>query len=397
VNADGTVMCEDKFLDADRLDGLDTSAFQLRIGDSCATGQAMRAVYADGAVSCESVIYSAGSGLSLIGNTFAINTCADGQIMKRAGGAWACGFDQSNSYSAGSGLDLTGSIFSVNATTIQGRVKDACSTGSSIRSIDQVGAVVCEADDDTIYSAGKGLSLTGTTFSVDTSTVQQRVTDSCASGQAVRLIDEDGTVLCEGKMLDADHLDGLDSAAFALTEHNHSDLYYTKASSDERTGGWRLVHRSEFADDHEGFGPSASATSCGVHRVLGGFNGAIPPNAIASRDYDLTGITHTRVMVKFDYWFGDSWDGEFGYAKLGDIRVWAKKHHSGQDNVGASNVCGLTEISLCGAVCARDVVESATGTITHNGNTITVAFGSSLDEPTSNEWFGVSNVEIWVR
>jgi hypothetical protein len=58
--------------------------------------------------------------------------------------------------------------------------------------------VTCETDDDTntTYTAGTGLDLTGTTFSVN-STVQQRVTGSCSAGSSIRAIAADGTVTCE--------------------------------------------------------------------------------------------------------------------------------------------------------------------------------------------------------
>jgi len=54
-----------------------------------------------------------------------------------------------------------------------------------------------DGDDDTKYSAGTGLNLAGTTFSVDTSAVQRRVNGTCEGGKAIRLIHADGTVTCE--------------------------------------------------------------------------------------------------------------------------------------------------------------------------------------------------------
>ena len=61
-------------------------------------------------------------------------------------------------YSAGSGLDLTGTIFSVDTTTIQPKL--TAGTNISI-SGDTISAT------DTTYTAGTGLDLTGTEFSID--------------------------------------------------------------------------------------------------------------------------------------------------------------------------------------------------------------------------------------
>ncbi|MBS3784780.1 MAG: hypothetical protein KGY78_10095, partial [Anaerolineae bacterium] len=52
-------------------------------------------------------------------------------------------------------------------------------------------------DDDTTYMAGTGLNLVGAVLSADTTTLQRRVSGSCGSGNAIRVIDEDGTVTCE--------------------------------------------------------------------------------------------------------------------------------------------------------------------------------------------------------
>jgi hypothetical protein len=52
-------------------------------------------------------------------------------------------------------------------------------------------------DDDTTYTAGAGLTLSGTQFRVDPAAVQTRVTGLCAVGSSIRIIDDDGTVVCE--------------------------------------------------------------------------------------------------------------------------------------------------------------------------------------------------------
>ncbi|MBN1642164.1 MAG: hypothetical protein JXA09_13095, partial [Anaerolineae bacterium] len=112
-------------------------------------------------------------------------SCAAGEVAKWDGGAgqWACAPDDDTdtTYSAGAGLRLDGTRFDVVTDTVQLRVAGTCAEGSSIRVVNQDGSVVCELDDDsdTTYSAGTGLALTGTVLSI-TSTYQ--LPQACADG-----------------------------------------------------------------------------------------------------------------------------------------------------------------------------------------------------------------------
>jgi len=94
-------------------------------------------------------------------------------------------------------------------STKQDRVDDACGAGFYMQSVNADGSVVCQQDMDTntVYTDGIGLSLTGTTFNVDTTAIQSRITSSCAAGSSIRAIYADGTVTCE---LDTDTNSGGD-------------------------------------------------------------------------------------------------------------------------------------------------------------------------------------------
>jgi hypothetical protein len=127
--------------------------------------------------------------------------CPQNQYMKQilSDGDIICApdIDTYYQYFAGTGLYLGGSTFSADTTYLQQRVSSVCTEGSSIRAISQVGGVTCETDDDTTYLAGTGLNLDEVTFSVDTATIQSRVSGTCGSGYAIRVINQNGTVTCE--------------------------------------------------------------------------------------------------------------------------------------------------------------------------------------------------------
>jgi hypothetical protein len=52
----------------------------------------------------------------------------------------------------------------VNSTSVQRRVTGTCAASNSIRQIAADGTVTCEPDDDTTYTAGQGIGLSGTEF-----------------------------------------------------------------------------------------------------------------------------------------------------------------------------------------------------------------------------------------
>jgi hypothetical protein len=119
-------------------------------------------------------LYALSTG-ALQGHPVTTTLPATDQVLKWDGSTWAPDSDDDTIYTAGAGLDLSGSAFSVVTGTIQTRVTGVCGEGYAIRQANADGSVVCETDDDTTYSAGAGLVLSGTEFSAQGSAYENVV------------------------------------------------------------------------------------------------------------------------------------------------------------------------------------------------------------------------------
>ena len=87
-------------------------------------------------------------------DTLAVLSCSNGEVAKWNGSAWVCApdVDTNTTYSAGSGLNLSGTTFSVDNSAIQ----------PDWNNIQNRPAGLDDGDDDTTYTAGTGISISGT-------------------------------------------------------------------------------------------------------------------------------------------------------------------------------------------------------------------------------------------
>jgi hypothetical protein len=70
--------------------------------------------------------------------------CVSGNIAEWNGSAWVCGVDNDTTYTAGTGLDLTGTTFSIEPDNLVVN-NDSCAVGKFVSGIDASGHITCAA------------------------------------------------------------------------------------------------------------------------------------------------------------------------------------------------------------------------------------------------------------
>ncbi|MBM4373066.1 MAG: hypothetical protein FJ098_15535, partial [Deltaproteobacteria bacterium] len=97
---------------------------------------------------------------------------------------------------------------------------------------------------------------------------------------------------------------------------------------------------------------------------------------------------HDRLLVTFDYYFIDSWDGESGWVKVDNSTRWSLAHV-------LSDEADFQVISPCGnGSWGPAEMTTVAVTLIHTGGSVTVQFGSTLDQVPSDESFAVDNVRV---
>jgi hypothetical protein len=150
---------------------------------------------------------------------------------------------------------------------------------------------------------------------------------------------------------------------------------------------WALAYHDDFEQHTDGWSTNLTNSCDGVDHHLAGHCNEV--NGEVKKTF--SGLSaHKYIRVQARYHFLDSWEGETAFAKVGDRTVWTDTNDVRGMHPNAINACGGdhpdTRLSV-----------PLDFTVQHEGDSVTISFGSTLDEHPCNESFGVDDVMVFVR
>lgn len=153
---------------------------------------------------------------------------------------------------------------------------------------------------------------------------------------------------------------------------------------------WKLFVNENFWQQPEGWSINSIST-CGGVNLLGGFGiTAGVENAKTFRDLP----PHKKLRITATFHFIDAWTGETAYMQVNIGRehsneyVWTERYDSTQ----ATNT-----INVCGAKFGEGKFSSPIDvTLPHLDDSVTITFGTTLDQDPQDESWGLSNLNLYL-
>jgi len=126
-----------------------------------------------------------------------------------------------------------------------------------------------------------------------------------------------------------------------------------------------------------------TTTSCGSFGEMLGGAGVAGGNEYAQKTFSAL-PSHTYLLVQLEFFAIDSWDWEYAYVYVDGIEVWRKSFIYDQ----GTQQCGTNHENY------QEQKVDVEITVVHNSENALVKVTADLDEPTSNEAWGIQNVRL---
>lgn len=164
---------------------------------------------------------------------------------------------------------------------------------------------------------------------------------------------------------------------------------------------WQLVDFSDFQNGTDNWNVTSGTMTRGTALNLGTASGNYiyymtgAANTAITKTIDLTNYPHTYVMVKFTYWFIDSWDANSDRGQVSissdDVTyksIWVKY---GWTSLGTANLIAQTSTNY------NDYYVQENAITPHTDNTLYVRFNALGIGAANDESWGVDDIEVYVR
>ena len=153
-----------------------------------------------------------------------------------------------------------------------------------------------------------------------------------------------------------------------------------------------LLYDEDFSKSIQGWN-MLETTQCGGITMLGGY-GTLSVQKIFKKFENLP--NHTSLKVQFNYHFIDAWDQESGFMQAnirtgtGDYEyLWIENYTAFMGDLGV-NVCG-------GKWPEGKFSVPVEVTFPHQSSSVSLQFGSTLNEDPYNASFGISSLRIYFK
>ncbi|MBI3183442.1 MAG: hypothetical protein HYZ28_14995 [Myxococcales bacterium] len=147
---------------------------------------------------------------------------------------------------------------------------------------------------------------------------------------------------------------------------------------------WTLAQQENYVNGASGWSDNTTS-GCGQYGMLGGYN--VRAGGCISKTF--SGLSaHRSLRVRLKYHFIDSWDGEQGYLQVDGTTRWS---------LARTNCCSGPAPNLCGAGYPDGLGYDVEVELPHSAGSALIAVCSSLDQGATDESFGFSDFQLYVR
>lgn len=150
---------------------------------------------------------------------------------------------------------------------------------------------------------------------------------------------------------------------------------------------WFLAAVDNFNEGVVGWSNSTTTTCGDPNKMILGGCGTFAGGEVSKYFHDLP--AHDSIRVKANYHMIDSWGGESAYLKLQGHYAWTDSLDQQNTKEGISLCCGPAPESRFSVPI--DV------SMPHSDSTLHVSFGSTLTLSPSEQSWGISDVQVYVR